>query len=505
MSLEKIAQLHGLLDAIEESGEEYERQVRRCYEAILKPGDVAVDVGAYEGKHTISLGFATAPGGCIYLAEPNTGIHKVLHGRIECARHFGAEFEIFDGCISNVEGENVSFSIVPDKIGWSSLIPRANAGNVEELRVTTRTLDNWIPVKDHERVRFIKVDCEGAEFKVLEGASSIISYHNAIIHLEISPEALDVHSVRLHEFAAWISEKFVALDCAGKIFDASDALEAAFRSKGCFDFFFVSRKSSTFLSDVLKIKKALSYGFYGKLTDGSIPELQTELTSEFLLWAQKLKQQNGPQTGISDFAVSYISETPSHPAPSVIASSEKASSFHPALIRIGKNIQIIRHDNFELLEQMPIPPKFNFDLETSAHFEVDIETDLVNFETNINGKRNMTLVEISVMDWVFLLRIQIAPEKGMKLEAFTFIAGKGKRFLATEVNHGLLRARIGCRSHEVLVDYGGQITSAALERLQDDQPTQSVQINLNGRTQHVNKEAYPGNIQAIISSTQRLI
>ena len=120
----------------------------------------------------------------MYAAEPNIGIHEVLHGRIERSRSFGAQFEVFTGCVSNEGSEDVSFSVVPDKVGWSSLIPRRSVDNAEELLVQTLTMDSWVRKEDHPKVRFIKVDCEGAELKVLQGANAILAHHHAIVHLE---------------------------------------------------------------------------------------------------------------------------------------------------------------------------------------------------------------------------------------------------------------------------------------------------------------------------------
>lgn len=52
------------------AGELFESTVRTVYETILSPGDVAVDVGAHVGKHTLPMARLVAPEGKIIAFEP---------------------------------------------------------------------------------------------------------------------------------------------------------------------------------------------------------------------------------------------------------------------------------------------------------------------------------------------------------------------------------------------------------------------------------------------------
>tara|TARA_R100001129_G_scaffold146661_1_gene108023 strand:- start:6936 stop:8444 length:1509 start_codon:yes stop_codon:yes gene_type:complete len=500
MELERIVEFHAQIDALEESGEEYERQVRRCYEAVLKPGDVAVDVGAYEGKHTIPLGFATAPEGRVYAAEPNIGIHEVLHGRIERSRSFGAQFEVFTGCVSNEGSEDVSFSVVPDKVGWSSLIPRRSVDNAEELLVQTLTMDSWVRKEDHPKVRFIKVDCEGAELKVLQGANAILAHHHAIVHLEISPDALEVHGVDIDDFATHLSEQYIALDCVGLVFNTPQELAAGFRSKGCFDFFFLSRNSSSLNGDMLALKQAMAKGFYGALADGSHPDLQLslmrnliefDLSSEPTVW--------GKSTKVDFFQ--HTPATPVRPQESIIHTKKANSLRRQQRCSIDYGIRIVRTENFELLEQMPLPQRFDFDLSKDGHVEIDIRGEIPKLSSS-----NMTIIEVVFGEnFVVLLRAKWwQGKKGWHLEGLCTGSSGFKQFLTVPMSGQSCEVRLIVKDHTLFVCTKADVHRVDLPIDSGTSKWHSVATSLGRRTRHINAEAFRGKLEATIFSPEEL-
>ena len=57
----------------DDAGEEFERIIRRVYEAVLQPGDVAFDAGAHVGKHSLPMLMAVAPAGTVVALDPVDG------------------------------------------------------------------------------------------------------------------------------------------------------------------------------------------------------------------------------------------------------------------------------------------------------------------------------------------------------------------------------------------------------------------------------------------------
>src|SRR5690349_1373835 len=49
---------------------DYEVLVQRVYEALLRPGDVAFDVGAHTGRHTLPMAKCVGAAGRVFAFEP---------------------------------------------------------------------------------------------------------------------------------------------------------------------------------------------------------------------------------------------------------------------------------------------------------------------------------------------------------------------------------------------------------------------------------------------------
>jgi len=49
---------------------DYELMLEQIYRAALRPGDIAVDIGAHEGRHTLPMARAVGPSGSVFAFEP---------------------------------------------------------------------------------------------------------------------------------------------------------------------------------------------------------------------------------------------------------------------------------------------------------------------------------------------------------------------------------------------------------------------------------------------------
>ncbi len=147
---------------------------------LLLPGFDAIEVGANIGTHTVSMARKLAGMGRQLLAvEPQAIVFQNLCANIALNGLF------------NVLAENAACS---DKLGWltfQSIRPEGeiNSGGVSmredgsgNQRVRALPLDELIP--PHFRVGLIKIDVEGFEQKVLEGALRTLDRFRPILYLE---------------------------------------------------------------------------------------------------------------------------------------------------------------------------------------------------------------------------------------------------------------------------------------------------------------------------------
>jgi len=157
-------------------GEEYEGMVRRSVKARV--GDVVLDIGAHIGYY--SLKFARE-GGKVVSLEPNPIIYQYL--------------------LSNIEVNKLSSLVLPLQLGaWNCItllqlsVDKSMAGGSSFTREIS---DVKIPVKcttvDHLIDTYsivptiIKIDTEGAEVEILEGAKETLKRFRPLVILEVHP------------------------------------------------------------------------------------------------------------------------------------------------------------------------------------------------------------------------------------------------------------------------------------------------------------------------------
>ena len=62
---------------------DYEAIIEEVYEGVLRPGDVAIDIGAHCGRHTIPLAKRVGAAGKVIAVEPLPMCRTELRRRLE--------------------------------------------------------------------------------------------------------------------------------------------------------------------------------------------------------------------------------------------------------------------------------------------------------------------------------------------------------------------------------------------------------------------------------------
>lgn len=169
--------------------------------AVVRPGDEVIDVGAALGMYTVPLADLVGRAGRVWSFEPQRrGIFTVRLLRVLTGPHRGRVSRIALGT-----HEGSSTIVVPFHNGF----PIFGHGHVEEgaddeqgrrhrSHAPMSTIDSWCAKNRIGRVSFIKVDVEGFEPSVIEGARAVIDRDRPSLLLEIE----DRHLVRYGRDAA---------------------------------------------------------------------------------------------------------------------------------------------------------------------------------------------------------------------------------------------------------------------------------------------------------------
>lgn len=160
--------------------------VRRIYEAFLREGDRALDVGVNEGHHLVNMATAVGASGKIIGIEAYKPIlWQTLGNIVQYHPRLVDRIEILNVAVSNEPG-TAQFYFDKSFTGLSSLARRdvSEGHEIEPTIVKLDTLDNLIS----EPVRFIKIDIEGAEYHALRGAGKLLQ-SKPLIAFEFDPSA----------------------------------------------------------------------------------------------------------------------------------------------------------------------------------------------------------------------------------------------------------------------------------------------------------------------------
>lgn len=158
------------------------KNLRLLLTFALEEDSNCIDIGAHRGAILAEM-VRAAPLGKHIAYEPLPFMYKYLVG------HFPS-IDVRQVAVSNVEGET-SFAYVKQLPGFSGFRETSNSMRlqIEKIKVQTETLDDSLPagyVPD-----LIKIDVEGAERLVIEGAIKTISKYKPIIVFEHGKGASD--------------------------------------------------------------------------------------------------------------------------------------------------------------------------------------------------------------------------------------------------------------------------------------------------------------------------
>lgn len=151
--------------------------------AALRPGDWAVDVGANVGSVAGQMCAAVGPAGAVWAFEP---IPRNVERLEELARTNGlAQLRVFPSALSSAAGTAEIGLPAPGSSGTASF----TASWIREGRLEVRTerLDDLTAgAADTPALRLMKLDVEGFERQVLEGAEATIRRFRPDIYCEFN-------------------------------------------------------------------------------------------------------------------------------------------------------------------------------------------------------------------------------------------------------------------------------------------------------------------------------
>ena len=145
------------------------------FKDYCEDGDVAVDVGANVGEVSIILSQGAGARGRVFAFEPNPRIYGYLLGNLALNR------------CDNVTAANLAVGATAGSVRMSDS-KRDDMNRVLDdgaIELPCTTLDTHLPA--FEQIAFIKIDVEGSELRVLEGAAATLA-RTACVNCEMGED-----------------------------------------------------------------------------------------------------------------------------------------------------------------------------------------------------------------------------------------------------------------------------------------------------------------------------
>lgn len=182
--------------AFPEPGDLFESIIEHVYTALLNAGDLVLDGGAHVGRHTFPMAARVGSTGVVLAIEAHPKLAQGMVRRVRKRRT--PQVQIVDKALCDCVGR-VSFHCAKQHPTYSGI--RARRYDFDEslqvIEVETTTIDLLMEQRMGRRLRFVKLDLEGEEFRALEDAQSTLRKSQPLIVFENDQE----NSARLYGYS----------------------------------------------------------------------------------------------------------------------------------------------------------------------------------------------------------------------------------------------------------------------------------------------------------------
>ena len=156
------------------AGVQWEPHILELCQKHIEPSTVVVEIGAHIGSHTLPISRLVGPWGRVYAFELQRKIYRELHHNLA----LNGATNVVPLRYAIGSGEPRIIEMNPPSPGNEGGTSVGAGGDRAELR----SLDSF----GFERVSVLKIDVEGYENEVLDGASETIRRNRPVILIEIA-------------------------------------------------------------------------------------------------------------------------------------------------------------------------------------------------------------------------------------------------------------------------------------------------------------------------------
>ncbi len=179
---------------------QFEPKTAKCYEKHVQIGHCVLDIGANIGAHTLNLARLVGETGRVFAFEPTKfAFSKLLHN-LKINPDLAARVEAhqcFLGPTQSVAAPAAIYSSWPLTRSEDDLHNEHLGAPKSTEGAKTDSVDRFLTERGNPSVDCVKLDVDGHECAVLEGAQQMMNRDRPIFVMEIAPYVLSEHGASL--------------------------------------------------------------------------------------------------------------------------------------------------------------------------------------------------------------------------------------------------------------------------------------------------------------------
>jgi len=176
--------------------------LHRC----LRPGMTVLDIGAHHGLYSLAASKDVHPRGHVHSFEPSPRERRLLERNLRL--NLRQNVSVHAMALGATRGRATLFLVEGIEDGCNSLQSPGGSRNTRTVEVDVVLLDEFVQENGITAVDFIKMDVEGAELSVLQGASRLLnSLARPLILAEISDLRTQPWGYHAREILEFLGQK----------------------------------------------------------------------------------------------------------------------------------------------------------------------------------------------------------------------------------------------------------------------------------------------------------
>jgi len=182
----------------------FEPGTRKTLRALVNPGDTVFDIGANVGAHTLTLAESVSRSGKVFAFEPADFAFDKLQRNLALNPELAPRTfpqQIVLAAKPSEQPEPEIYASWPLESG-AAVHPKHRGRLVSAARARVDTLDAFVAHQGLARLDLIKIDVDGHELPVFQGAAETLRRFHPVLVMEMSPY---IHAERGHNFADFVA------------------------------------------------------------------------------------------------------------------------------------------------------------------------------------------------------------------------------------------------------------------------------------------------------------